>query len=159
MLMETRRRRSQLDRHIYQIENMNVIAAVGGALVLLKSEFGHATAAPSAAPPTSEAAPSHPPTSVDLSPSQLNAIKIAPVGMHAFPLDKDAVGGDSRRTHSPHQPTKEWIDKFKGKFDMGWNQLREQIFANQKRLGVIPASTQLTPWPDVLPKWDTLRRE
>jgi arylsulfatase A-like enzyme len=59
-------------------------------------------------------------------------------------------------THSPHQPTKEWIEKFKGKFDMGWNQLREQIFANQKRLGVIPANTQLTPWPDVLPKWDTL---
>jgi arylsulfatase A-like enzyme len=59
-------------------------------------------------------------------------------------------------THSPHQPTKEWIDKFKGKFDMGWNELREQIFANQKRLGVIPPSTQLTPWPDDLKKWDTL---
>ena len=42
-------------------------------------------------------------------------------------------------THSPHQPTPEWIEKFKGKFDMGWNKLREQIFANQKRLGVIPA--------------------
>ena len=41
-------------------------------------------------------------------------------------------------SHSPHQPTQEWIDKFKGKFDMGWNELREQIFANQKRLGVIP---------------------
>jgi arylsulfatase A-like enzyme len=59
-------------------------------------------------------------------------------------------------THSPHQPTKEWIDKFKGKFDMGWNALREQIFANQKRLGVIPANTQLTPWPDDLKRWDTL---
>jgi arylsulfatase A-like enzyme len=59
-------------------------------------------------------------------------------------------------THSPHQPTKEWIDKFKGKFDMGWNELREQIFANQKRLGVVPANTQLTPWPDDLKKWDTL---
>jgi arylsulfatase len=59
-------------------------------------------------------------------------------------------------THSPHQPTKEWIDKFKGKFDMGWNALREQIFANQKRLGVVPANTQLTPWPDDLKKWDTL---
>jgi arylsulfatase A-like enzyme len=62
-------------------------------------------------------------------------------------------------THSPHQPTQEWIDKFKGKFDMGWNQLREQIFANQKRLGVIPQNTQLTPWPDSLPKWDTLPAE
>jgi arylsulfatase A-like enzyme len=59
-------------------------------------------------------------------------------------------------THSPHQPTKEWIDKFKGKFDMGWNALRDQIFANQRRLGVIPANTQLTPWPDELQKWDSL---
>ena len=59
-------------------------------------------------------------------------------------------------THAPHHPPQEWIDKFKGKFDMGWNALREQIFANQKRLGVIPQNTQLTPWPDSLPKWDTL---
>ncbi|MBR0823855.1 arylsulfatase [Bradyrhizobium liaoningense] len=59
-------------------------------------------------------------------------------------------------THSPHQPTKEWIDKFKGKFDMGWNELREQIFANQKRLGVIPENTQLTAWPDDLQKWEAL---
>ena len=67
-------------------------------------------------------------------------------------------------SHAPHQPTKEWIDKFKGKFDMGWNELREQIFTNQKRIGVIPPKTMLTPWPDgqaeyggaKLPKWDTL---
>jgi arylsulfatase A-like enzyme len=67
-------------------------------------------------------------------------------------------------THSPHQPTKEWIDKFKGKFDMGYEKLRDEIFANQKRLGVIPPDTQLTPWPDgqdayggaKLPRWDSL---
>lgn len=59
-------------------------------------------------------------------------------------------------THAPHHPTPEWIAKFKGKFDMGWNVLREQIFANQKRLGVIPADAKLTPWPDELKKWDTL---
>ena len=67
-------------------------------------------------------------------------------------------------SHSPHQPTQEWIDKFHGKFDMGWEKLRDQIFANQKRLGVIPAETQLTPWPDgqadyggaKLPRWDSL---
>lgn len=60
-------------------------------------------------------------------------------------------------THAPHHPTAEWIDKFKGKFDMGWNVLREQIFANQKKLGVIPQSAKLTPWPDdLLPQWDTL---
>jgi arylsulfatase A-like enzyme len=59
-------------------------------------------------------------------------------------------------SHSPHQPTQEWIDKFKGKFDMGYEKLRDEIFANQKRLGVIPASAQLTPWPDSIPKWDSL---
>ena len=67
-------------------------------------------------------------------------------------------------THSPHQPKREWRDKFKGKFDMGWEKLREQIFANQKRLGVIPEGTQLTAWPDgqaeyggaKLPRWDSL---
>jgi arylsulfatase A-like enzyme len=67
-------------------------------------------------------------------------------------------------SHSPHQPKQEWIDKFHGKFDMGWEKLREQIFENQKRLGVIPPNTKLTPWPDgqseyggaKLPKWDSL---
>jgi arylsulfatase A-like enzyme len=59
-------------------------------------------------------------------------------------------------THSPHQPKQEWIDKFKGKFDMGYEKLRDQIFANQKRLGAIPANAQLTPWPDSIPRWDSL---
>jgi arylsulfatase len=59
-------------------------------------------------------------------------------------------------THAPHHPTPEWIAKMKGKFDMGWNAMRDQIFANQKKLGVIPPNTELTPWPDLLPKWDTL---
>ena len=60
-------------------------------------------------------------------------------------------------THAPHHPTPEWIARFKGKFDMGWNAAREQIFANQKRLGVIPQSAKLTPWPeDILKKWDDL---
>jgi arylsulfatase A-like enzyme len=78
-------------------------------------------------------------------------------GLNAAAPDKPflvyyAPGG----SHSPHNPTKEWIDKFKGKFDMGWNAMREQIFANQKRLGVIPANAQLTPWPDSLAQWETL---
>jgi len=59
-------------------------------------------------------------------------------------------------SHSPHQPTPEWIEKFKGKFDMGWNALRDQILANQKRLGVVPPTTELTEWPDSLAKWETL---
>lgn len=64
-------------------------------------------------------------------------------------------------THSPHHPTPEWIKKISDMhlFDKGWNDLREQIFANQKRLGVIPQSAQLTPWPDSIPKWDTLSPE
>jgi arylsulfatase len=61
-------------------------------------------------------------------------------------------------THAPHHPTPEWIKKITDMhlFDKGWNDLRETIFANQKRLGVIPPNTELTPWPDLLPKWDTL---
>ena len=59
-------------------------------------------------------------------------------------------------THAPHHPTKEWIKKFKGKFDHGYNEERERIFENQKRLGVIPANAKLTSWPDSVPKWDTL---
>jgi arylsulfatase len=61
-------------------------------------------------------------------------------------------------THAPHHPTPEWIKKISDMhlFDKGWNELRETIFANQKKLGVIPPNTELTPWPDLLPKWDTL---
>jgi arylsulfatase A-like enzyme len=62
-------------------------------------------------------------------------------------------------THAPHHPTKEWIDKISAMklFDKGWNQLRETIFENQKKLGVIPANTKLTPWPkDLLKEWDQL---
>src|SRR5262249_39626091 len=53
----------------------------------------------------------------------------------------------------------EWIKKISDMhlFDKGWNALREQIFANQKKLGVIPQDAKLTPWPDdLLKKWDTL---
>ena len=69
-------------------------------------------------------------------------------------------------THSPHQPTKEWIDKISAMhlFDQGYEKLRDTIYANQKRLGVIPAETELTPWPDgqaafggaTIPRWDSL---
>jgi arylsulfatase A-like enzyme len=63
-------------------------------------------------------------------------------------------------THAPHHPTPEWIKKFEGKFDGGWNDLRERIFANQKKLGVIPPDAKLTPWPkDLLPEWDTLNAD
>ncbi|MGO8838007.1 MAG: sulfatase-like hydrolase/transferase [Limisphaerales bacterium] len=60
-------------------------------------------------------------------------------------------------THAPHHPTKEWVDKIHDLhlFDDGWNKLRERIYENQKRLGVIPADTQIEPWPtNVLKNWD-----
>ena len=64
-------------------------------------------------------------------------------------------------THSPHHPTPEWVKKISDMhlFEKGWNELRDTIFANQKRLGVIPRDAQLTPWPDTLAKWDTLSPE
>lgn len=65
-------------------------------------------------------------------------------------------------THAPHHPTPEWIEKISAMhlFDKGWNALRDQIFANQKKLGVIPEDSKLTPWPDdLLKNWDTLNDE
>jgi len=62
-------------------------------------------------------------------------------------------------THAPHHPTKEWVDKIHNMhlFDDGYEKLRERIFENQKRLGVIPADTQLEPWPkNLLKPWDEL---
>jgi arylsulfatase A-like enzyme len=65
-------------------------------------------------------------------------------------------------THAPHHPTQEWVDKIHNMhlFDEGWNKLREQIFENQKKLGVIPADTKLEPWPtDVIKNWDDCTAE
>jgi arylsulfatase len=59
-------------------------------------------------------------------------------------------------THAPHHVPREWADKYKGKFDAGWDKLREEIFARQKRLGVIPADCQLTPRPKEIPAWDEM---
>jgi len=62
-------------------------------------------------------------------------------------------------THAPHHPTKEWVDKIRAMklFDDGYEKLRERIFENQKRLGVIPNDTRLAPWPkDILKPWDQL---
>ena len=65
-------------------------------------------------------------------------------------------------THAPHHPTREWVDRIRAMhlFDDGYNKLRERIFENQKRLGVIPKDTQLTPWPvDILKPWDQLNAD
>jgi len=59
-------------------------------------------------------------------------------------------------THAPHHVPKEWADKYKGKFDQGWDKLREETFARQKKLGVIPADCQLTPRSKEIPAWDEM---
>ena len=61
--------------------------------------------------------------------------------------------------HAPHHVPKEWIDKYKGKFDQGWDKLREEIFARQKKLGVIPADAVLTARPAEIPAWDDTPKE
>jgi arylsulfatase len=61
--------------------------------------------------------------------------------------------------HAPHHAPKEWIDKYKGKFDQGWDVLREEIFARQKQLGVIPANAELTARPAELPAWEETAKE
>lgn len=58
--------------------------------------------------------------------------------------------------HAPHHVSSEWIAKYKGRFDGGWDRLREEIFARQKRMGIIPKDAQLTPRPEALPAWDSL---
>jgi len=58
--------------------------------------------------------------------------------------------------HAPHHAPKEWIAKFKGKFDQGWDKVREETFSRQKQMGIMPADAKLTPRPEELPAWDSL---
>ena len=58
--------------------------------------------------------------------------------------------------HAPHHVTQEWRDKFKGKFDMGWEKYREMVYQRQLEMGIIPPGTKLTPRPDWVPAWDSL---
>lgn len=62
-------------------------------------------------------------------------------------------------THAPHHVPKEWADKYKGKFDAGWDKLREETFARQRKLGVIPADCELTVRPKEVPAWDDMPQE
>ena len=59
-------------------------------------------------------------------------------------------------THAPHHVPKEWADKYQGKFDEGWDKLRDETFARQKKLGVIPADCELTTRHDQIPSWDAM---
>jgi arylsulfatase A-like enzyme len=59
-------------------------------------------------------------------------------------------------THAPHHVPKAWIDRFKGKFDQGWDKYREETYRRQLQMGLIPADTKLTPRPAEIPAWDSL---
>jgi arylsulfatase len=58
--------------------------------------------------------------------------------------------------HAPHHTHKEWREKYKGAFDMGWDNYREQVLENQKKMGIVPENTELSPRPDFIPAWDSL---
>jgi arylsulfatase A-like enzyme len=62
-------------------------------------------------------------------------------------------------THAPHHVPKEWIDKYRGKFEQGWDRLRDDIFARQKQLGVIPANAELTKRHEQIPAWDAMPKD
>ena len=77
--------------------------------------------------------------------------------LHAVAPDKPWVSYYAPGTaHAPHHAPKDWIAKFKGQFDMGWNKMREATLARQKALGTVPPDTQLTPRPKAIPAWDSL---
>ncbi len=59
-------------------------------------------------------------------------------------------------THAPHHVPKDWIAKYKGKFDQGWDKMREETLERQKKMGVIPQNTQLPPKPEGIKDWETL---
>ncbi len=62
-------------------------------------------------------------------------------------------------SHAPHHVASEWSDRYKGQFDQGWDVLREETFARQKALGVVPADALLTPRDELMPAWDSLSDE
>src|SRR6478609_1897671 len=62
-------------------------------------------------------------------------------------------------THAPHHVPQEWADRYRGRFDGGWDALREEVFARQKQLGVIPPDAELTPRHDEIPAWDEMPEE
>ncbi len=62
-------------------------------------------------------------------------------------------------THAPHHAPQSWVEQFKGKFDQGWDRYREEAFARQKALGVVPADAKLSPRPANIPAWDSLSPE
>jgi len=89
----------------------------------------------------------------DMADHAINRIRL----LHAVAPDKPWVTYYAPGTaHAPHHAPKEWIAKFKGKFDMGWDKMREETLARQKTLGIVPPDTQLTLRPKEIQAWDSL---
>lgn len=59
-------------------------------------------------------------------------------------------------SHAPHHVASEWADKYKGRFDAGWDEYRKTVFERQKELGIVPRDAELTERPDLFPAWDSL---
>jgi arylsulfatase A-like enzyme len=77
--------------------------------------------------------------------------------LHAVAPDKPWVTYYAPGTaHAPHHAPKDWIAKYKGQFDMGWDKMREETLARQKAMGIVPPDTQLTPRPKDIQAWDSL---
>ena len=77
--------------------------------------------------------------------------------LHAVAPDKPLLAYYAPGTaHAPHHAPKEWIAKFKGKFDQGWDKVREETLARQKALGIVPQDTKLTERSAGIPAWDSL---
>lgn len=94
--------------------------------------------------------------STDLCDKTIDWIKSA----EAFQPDKPWLAYlATAATHSPHQAPKEWLDKYKGQFDYGWDEYRERTFKRQKEMGIIPQDAILTPRPEGLPAWNTLNAD
>jgi arylsulfatase len=89
----------------------------------------------------------------DLADKAINWLRI----QHALAPNKPwflyyATGTD----HAPHHAPKEWIEKYKGQFDQGWDKVREETLARQIKMGIVPPNTQLTNRPEQIPAWDSL---
>ncbi|MGH9789410.1 MAG: arylsulfatase [Candidatus Acidiferrales bacterium] len=92
----------------------------------------------------------------DLADHAINWIRM----QHAVAPDKPFFAYYTPGTaHAPHHAPKEWIAKFKGQFDQGWDKVREETFERQKKMGIIPANTKLTPRPKEIPAWAPLNAD
>jgi arylsulfatase A-like enzyme len=89
----------------------------------------------------------------DMADHAINRIRL----LHAVAPDKPWLTYYAPGTaHAPHHAPKDWIAKFKGKFDMGWDKMREQTLAHQKAMGIVPQDTKLTERSPGIPAWDSL---